>query len=207
MTIVLVTLFVLAAGGGAYTLINHKAHASAGPIHHQQATNSTATTESAAPASESAPGSEQSQLQQLLAVIRESVSARTLVKTAVPQMGACAITPQTGITQLQQAITDRQNALATLGGLQVSAIPGGQAMRTSLDDVLKLSIAADRDFTAWMQDPQTIQHCPADATQDAHYTAGVQTSTQAMQAKKQFLSQWNSIASRSGLPTFSTLDI
>jgi len=84
---------------------------------------------------------------------------------------------------------------------------GGQAMRTSLGDVLQLSIAADRDFTAWMQDPQTIQNCAASATQDAHYAAGVQASAQAMQAKQQFLSRWNRIASQSGLPTFSTLDI
>lgn len=200
--IVAVTLAVVAAGGtGAYALIGSKAHVSAGPGHHPKVTNSTPAAQSPAPAAE------QNQLQQFLAVIRESVSARTLVTTAVQQVGACAMTPATGITRLQQAITDRQNARATLGRLQMSAIPSGQTMRTSLDDALKLSIAADRDFTAWMQDPQTTQHCPASATQDAHYAAGVQASAQATQAKQQFLSQWNRIASQSGQPTFSTLDI
>lgn len=202
MIIVIVALAILAAGGtGAYALISDRAHASAGPTYHQKVANSTSTAQSPAPASE------QNQLQQFLVVIRESVSARTLVKTAVQQIGACAMTPAAGITQLQQAITDRRNALAALGRLQVSAVPGGQAMRTSLGDVLKLSIAADRDFTVWMQDPQTTRHCPASATQDAHYAAGVQASAQAMQVKQQFLSQWNRIASQFGLPTFSTLDI
>jgi hypothetical protein len=203
MIIVLITLAVLAAGGtGALALIRYKAHASAGPIYyHPKVTNS------ASPAQSTAPAAEQNQLQQFLIVIRESVSARTLVTTAVQQIGACAMTPATGIAQLQQAITDRRNALATLGGLQVLAIPGGQTMRTSLGEALKLSIVADRDFIAWMQDPQTTQHCPASATQDTHYAAGVQASTQAMQAKQQFLSQWNRIASQSGQPTFSMQDI
>lgn len=202
MIIVLVTLAVLAAGGtGAYALIRYKAHASAGPIHRQKVADSTPTAQSPAPAAE------QNQLQQFLIVIRESVSARTLVTTAVQQIGACAMTPATGIAQLQQAITDRRNALATLGKLQVSAVPSGQAMRTNLHDALKLSIAADRDFIAWMQDPQTTQHCPASATQDARYAAGVRASTQAAQAKQQFLSQWNDIASQSSQPTFSIQDI
>jgi flagellar basal body-associated protein FliL len=204
MIIALVSLAILAAGGiGAYALIHGNSHASAAPIHHQQLADSTPTPTAASPA----PSAEQQQLQQFLVVIRESASARTLVKAAVRQIGVCAMTPATGITQLQQAITDRQNALAALGRLQVSEIPGGQVMRTNLGDVLQLSIAADRDFTAWMQDPRTTRNCPASTAQDAHYAAGVQTSAQAMQAKQQFLSQWNGIASQSGLPTFSTLDI
>lgn len=202
MIIVLVALAILAAGGtGAYALIHDKSHTSAAPIHHQTLAHSTPTAESPA------PSAEQNQLQQLLVVIRESVSARTLVKTAVRQIGVCTMPPATGITQLQQAITERQNALAALGRLQVSAIPGGQGMRTSLGDVLQLSIAADRDFTAWMQDPRSTRHCPASTAQDAHYAAGVQTSAQATQAKQQFLSQWNGVAGQYGLPTFSTLDI
>jgi hypothetical protein len=204
MIIALVALAILAAGGiGAYALIHGNSHASAAPIHHPKLADSTPTPTAASPA----PSAEQNQLQQFLVVIRESASARTLVKAAVRQIGVCAMTPATGITQLQQAITERQNALATLGRLQVSAIPGGQVMRTSLGNVLQLSIAADRDFTAWMQDPRTTRNCPASTAQDAHYAAGVQTSAQAVQAKQQFLSQWNGLASQSGLPTFSTLDI
>lgn len=206
MIIALVALAILAAGGiGAYALIHDNSHASAAPIHHRKLADSTPTP--TLTAASPAPSAEQNQLQQFLGVIRQSASARTLVKAAMRQIGVCAMTPAGGITQLQQAITERQNALATLGRLQVSAIPGGQGMRTSLGDVLQLSIAADRDFTAWMQDPRTTRHCPASTAQDAHYAAGVQTSAQAMQAKQQFLSQWNGMAGQYGLPTFSTLDI
>jgi uncharacterized membrane protein len=203
--IALVILVVLAGGGaGTYVLLRHKTSAATETSHSQKdATSPTAQT----PASPATPATEQDQLTQFLPAVQGSVVARTLVTTAVPQVGACTMTPATGITQLQQAITDRQNVLAMMSGLPVSAIPGGQAMRTDLGNVLQLSITADRDFIGWMQDPQTTQNCPASTTQDADYTAGLQASTQAMQAKQQFLALWNPLAQQFGQPTYTTANI
>lgn len=117
------------------------------------------------------------------------------------------MTPAAGITRLEQAITDRKDVLATMSGLPVSGIPAGQSMRADLESVLHLSISADRDFIGWMQDPQSTQNCPASTAQDASYSAGLAASSQAMQAKDQFLAVWNPLAEQFHLPTYTTLDI
>lgn len=80
-------------------------------------------------------------------------------------------------------------------------------MRADLTDVLQLSIAADRDFIQWMQDPQSTQNCPSTTASDAAYAAGLQISKRAQQAKTGFLALWNPMAQQSGQPTFSTVDI
>jgi hypothetical protein len=206
--ITIVILVILAgAGVGAYALIRHGHHhqpASAAD-HGQPAANSATTV----PVSSSpvASASEQQQLSRFLVVVQGSASARDLVKTAVPQVGACSMSPADGASQLQQAISERQRLLTTLTGLQVSAIPSGEPMRADLTDVLQLSIAADRDFIQWMQDPQSTQNCPSTTASDTAYAAGLQISKRAQQAKTGFLALWNPMAQQFGQPTFSTVDI
>jgi hypothetical protein len=97
--IALVILVVLAGGGaGTYVLLRHKTSAATETSHSQKdATSPTAQT----PASPATPATEQDQLTQFLPAVQGSVAARTLVTTAVPQVGACTMTPATGITQLQ----------------------------------------------------------------------------------------------------------
>jgi hypothetical protein len=200
-----VALVILAGGGTvAYVMLHHKSPASAGTGHDQNGANSPTAQ---GPASPAVSSSEQDQLTQFLAAVRGSVTARTLVKTAVPQVGACTIATSTGITQLHQAITDRQDVITMMSGLSVSAIPGGQSMRTDLGNVLQLSINADRDFIGWMQDPQATQDCPTGTAQDGYYNAGLRASSLAVQAKKQFLALWNPLAEQFQLPTYTALDI
>lgn len=204
MVLGLVALVILAGGGtGAYLMLRHKSAAVTTSHSHKTATRSV-TQE---PASSAAPSSEQDQLTRFLAAVRGSAAARTLVSTAVTQVGACSLAPAAGISQLHQAITDRQNVLAMMSGLSVSAIPGGQSMRADLGNVLQLSISADRDFIGWMQDPQATQDCPASTARDSDYAAGLTASSQAVRAKKQFLAFWNPLAGQFQLPTYATLDI
>jgi hypothetical protein len=214
LILALVAVVVIAGGGtGAYLLLHDKGHTTAGTSDEHQTAAHPSSQGSASPlgssTEQSPPGSsaEQSQLTQFQAAIRGSVAARTLVKNAVSQVGACTMTPAAGATRLEQAITDRKNVLAMMGGLSVSAIPAGQSMRADLENVLHLSISADRDFIGWMQDPQSTQDCPTTTTQDASYSAGLTASSQAMQAKNQFLAVWNPLAEQFGLPTYTNLDI
>lgn len=206
--IALVIIVILAGGGaGAYALIRQqhdRGSAAAGGTGQAAANSTTAAPASSSPASSA---SEQQQLSRFLAVVQGSASARNLVKTAVPQVGTCAMSPADGAAQLQQAISDRQGLLTTIAALQVSAIPSGETMRADLAGVLNLSIAADSDFTQWMQDPQSTQGCPSSTSADAAYTAGYQASRQAQQAKAAFLALWNPLARQFGQPTFTTADI
>jgi hypothetical protein len=214
LIIALVVIVVLAGGGGgAYLLSHHKAGRVATASQTQGGTSSSATPSPAAPqssASQQAPppaSSEKDQVTRFQSAVRGSAKARALVTTAVPQVASCATPPATGITQLQEAITDRQRVTATLSGLPVSRIPSGEAMRADLGKVLQLSVSADHDFITWMKNPATVATCPGSTATDASYAAGVQASQQAVQAKEQFLALWNPLARKFGLPTYTTLDI
>lgn len=208
----LVALVIVAVGGAAaYALFHHAGDTSAQARSGQTGTGASApsapvTPSGSSPASASS-SSEQEQLTQFLAAVRASVAARSLVTTAVPQVADCSMTSADGVGQLQQAITDRQNAIATMNALSVSAIPNGQSMLTNLGSVLQLSISADRDFIGWMQDPASTQNCPASTASDADYNTGLRVSAQAVQAKNQFLAVWNPLAEQFGLPTYSQPDI
>jgi len=207
----LVILVTFAGGGSAaYAMLHQKSAASAGTGHRRNAAGNSAAPASPAASSSAFPAasaSEQGQLTQFLAFVRASATARTLVKTAVPQVAACTMTPADGITQLQQAITDRQNVITAMDALSVSAIPDGQSMRTDLGNVLQLSINADRDFIGWMQDPQSTLACPASTAPDTDYHTGLQVSAQAVQAKNDFLAIWNPLARQFQLPTYAQIDI
>lgn len=223
LILALVAVLVIGGGGaGAYLVLRHKDHTTAGTNQDHQTAAHPSSQGSASPLGSSTgpstpgsatgpstPGSsaEQTELTQFLTAVRGSVAARTLVKKAVLQVGACTMTPAAGVSRLEQAITDRKNVLAMLGRLSVSAIPAGQSMRADLENVLNLSISADRDFIGWMQDPQSTQDCPTTTTQDASYSAGLTASSQAMQAKNQFLAVWNPLAEQFSLPTYTNLDI
>jgi hypothetical protein len=205
----LVALVVVAGGGtAAYALMGHsRSHTDGPPAGNQGQTAASGLVGSSSAAAASA--SEQDQLSQLLAVIRQSVTARSLVTTAVAQVGTCSMAPDDGVTQLQQAITDRQNAMASMNTLPISAIPNGQSMVSSLGSVLQFSIDADNDFIGWMQDPTSTQNCPTSpaSDSDADYSAGLNASAQAVQAKNQFLGIWNPLAAQFQLPSYTQQDL
>jgi hypothetical protein len=211
LIIALVAIVVL-GGAGAYVLMHHKASGVTTASQTQGSASAPAPRNSPSPQSSSSspqapPSSEKDQVTQFGSAVRGSAKARALVTTAVPQVASCAATPAAGITQLHQAISERQHITATLSGLPVSQLPNGRAMRADLRKVLQLSVTADHDFISWMQDPATVQSCPGSTATDAHYAAGVQASQQAVQAKEQFLALWNPLAKRFGQPTYTTLDI
>lgn len=82
-----------------------------------------------------------------------------------------------------------------------------RGLRLDLGQVLQISIDADRDFISWMQDPQAMQGCPNGTAPDSDYAAGLQASSRAIAAKKEFLAMWNPLAQQFQLPTCTSLDI
>lgn len=207
---VLVAVAVLAAGGGVAAWVTHRHHArlSAAPSA-QLAPSGTphrvtgSSSGSATPSGSAGTGSEQAQLTQVAAQIQQSVAARRTVVRATGAVGGCTMTPSTGISLMNQAISQRQAVITRLGSLQVNAIPGGQALLADLKQVLQHSITADQDFTGWMQDIQNAGTCPVGTSTDASYRAALRESTLAVTAKKQFLALWNPLASHFGQPTFT----
>lgn len=114
--------------------------------------------------------------------------------------------PSTGISLMNQAISQRQAVIGSLGSLSVNVIPGGHAMLADLKRVLQRSITADRGFIGWMQDIQAAS-CPVNTSTDASYQQGFRASASAVRAKKEFLARWNPIAAKFGQPTFTSAKI
>jgi hypothetical protein len=111
--------------------------------------------------------------------------------------------PTTGISLMNQAISQRRAVIDRMGSLSVNAIPAGPAMLADLEKVLQHSITADRDFVGWMQDIQNAGTCPVPTSTDTSYQAALRASALAMTAKKEFLALWNPAASQFGQPTFT----
>ncbi len=199
---VLVAVVLLAAAGGvaAWLAGRHTTGHSTLP----PPTGSRSAGRSTAPATSSAAsGTEQAELAGVTAQIQQSVAARHAVVAATGAVGACTMSPATGIGQMDQAIGQRQAVERRLGSLQVGAIPGGQAMIADFQQVLKHSIMADQGFVGWMRDIQNAGKCPVPTRTDAPYQAALRQSALAVAAKKTFLKLWNPLAGQFGQPAFT----
>jgi hypothetical protein len=207
----LAAVAVLAAGGGAAFWLTHR-HQAHGALAAPTAATSTAPQSpatSSGPATPSASpgtGSEQAEVTQITPEIQQSASARKTVLRATGAVGRCTMVPSTGISLMNQAISQRQNVIGRFGSLSVNAIPDGHAMLADLKRVLQRSITADRGFIGWMQDIQAAT-CPVNTSTDASYQQGFRASTRAVTAKKEFLALWNPIARKFGQPTFTSSEI
>jgi hypothetical protein len=201
LTAVLAAVLIVGAAAGGLLLVREHGSASAGPGHHTAAGQLPASTAA------SAGRDERAQVARLAAQVERSAAARSLVISATAAVGNCSIPPGRGIAMMRQAIGDRQAIISGLGGLPVSAVPGGQRTVADFAAVLRLSTAADQDFIGWMQDMQRARTCPVAAAADVSYRAGLRTSSQAAVAKEVFLARWNALASRLHQPTFTGLQI
>lgn len=215
---VLAAVAVLAAGGGvAFWLTNrHQAHgalaaptAATSTAPQSPATSSGPATPSSAATPSASPGtgSEQAEVPQITPEIQQSASARKIVLRATGAVGGCTMMPSTGISLMDQAISQRQTVIGRLGSLSVNAIPNGPAMLTDLRQVLQHSIAADQDFIGWMQDIRDTGTCPVNTSTDASFQAAGRADTLAVKAKTKFLALWNPIARKFGQPTFTSTEI
>jgi len=215
---VLAAVVVLAAGGGVAFWLTHR-HQAHGALAAPTTATSTAPQSPATPSGSATPsgpatpsaspgtGSEQAEVTQITPEIQQSASARKTVLRATGAVGKCAMVPSTGISLMNQAISQRQAAIGRMGSLSVNAIPNGPAMLTDLRQVLQHSITADQDFIGWMQDIQDTGTCPVSTSTDASFQAAGRADTLAVKAKKKLLALWNPIARKFGQPTFTSSEI
>ena len=143
------------------------------------------------------------------AVVDETGSGRQKVISAINAVQSCTMSPGGGQAGIWQVVTQRQQALGQLRGLAESARAASSAgpVIQSLVTVLNDSIEADRAYMAWMSDLASgQQHCGADASGDANFTAGQTFSTKADGDKLVFVEAWNPLAGRDGLATYQPQD-
>ena len=129
---------------------------------------------------------------------------RPTVQAAIDDVQNCSESPSNGEAALQQAISTRQNILQGLAALDVSGLPNGAQLVSTLTAAMQNSLNADNDYHAWMADLVNAgSTCGSNASQDSNYVAGGAASSAATTSKNDFLAIWNPMAPRYGQQTYS----
>ncbi|MEV4295632.1 hypothetical protein [Microbispora rosea] len=109
------------------------------------------------------------------------------------------------VTTVRQVAESRRRQLEQLTAVQVDTVPDGSGLKGRLDDALRASLNADESFLVWAT--RAASECTSNSTADPDYVRGMDYSRAATAAKERFVSVWNPIARRYGLPERSPDDI
>jgi zinc ribbon protein len=161
----------------------------------------------APPSSASPDPQAASQAKSVDTLLDESSRSR---KVITPELSALAtgcdkVHPATVVHDLNTAIHDRTDVLQQLPTLPLAAIPNGPALRQKLTHAMSASVQADRDYLQWAQ---LLVSSSCHSTDHSGLVAGNKVSTrQATPAKRAFVSMWNPVAKKYGLPHRADTDL
>ena len=131
-------------------------------------------------------------------ILAWSGRSRQALFGALDDLGACR-NADGATAALRNVASDRENQIAALAEVDVSALPGGGSLRTTLVHALTYSLQADRAFVRWGQRPG--------CGKDSNWREGMRYSRSASSTKSQFVGRWNPIAGTYGLPQLREPDI
>lgn len=194
----IVVVIVIVLGAGGWVLLGHRHSGSPGTPG-----QNTAAAGGGKAGGKAKSSAESAQLARLSGLLQQSHAARSRVVRATAGVGGCSMDPAAGIGLMNQSIRQREKVLGQLKSVSTSGIPGGHGLVADLQQVLRHSVAADRDFIGWMQEIQAHGKCPVNTRRSTSYQAGLAASGQADRAKSAFLARWNPLASKFGKPTYN----
>lgn len=204
LPLLLGVIALLAAGAiaGGFLLVRHMhdRHPAAAALK----TSSPATVQtSLAPAVTETPSSVSAQQQAaegLAGLLTQSVKDRSAIVQAVGDVEQCGPNLNQDSQTFQTAATSRQNLLTQLANLSGrSALPSN--MLAALTGAWQNSVKADQDFAQWSQD-EVSRGCTKNDQSDPGAQAAAGPDSQATTDKQDFVSMWNPIATKYGLPTY-----
>lgn len=137
---------------------------------------------------------------------RSAVQRRT-VATATGQIDRCANLADAQ-QELDQVAAERDGLVEDLGELDLSAVPGGDLLRSDLTVAWQASAASGRSYATWAEEAQ-VEGCPdgGPAPRTMGHDAAQSTDESATESKEAFVSRWNPVASEYGLPERSAGEI
>jgi hypothetical protein len=198
----LVTFLAAGAVTAAVMLIMHPLQRGPAPVPASSAPPG-GTASSSAPAPPSSPVAQPAQeqaAQGLAGLLARSVMDRSSIVAAVDDVSQCGPNLHQDPQVFQAAVASRQNLLSRLSSLpDRSALPA--TMVTALTSAWQSSMKADQYYARWAQDEMS-NGCTSNNTSDPNAQAAAGPDTQATTAKQTFVSGWNPIATRYGLPTY-----
>jgi len=177
----------------------HDRHTSAAALK----TSSPGAVQTSAPAVTETPSSISAQQQAaegLAGLLAQSVKDRSSIVQAVSDVEKCGPNLNQDSQTFQTAATSRQNLLTQLANLSgSSALPSN--MLAALTGAWQNSVKADQDFAQWSQD-EVSHGCAQNDQSDPGAQAAVGPDNQATTDKQNFVSTWNPIAAKYGLPAY-----
>jgi len=193
-----VVALILVRSPAGHTSTSPASPAPSSPV--QTATGEVAASQAGAGQPTTGTASEQTAAQGLSRLLTQSISDRSAILSAYSDVDTCGSRLTADAQTFQQAAASRQSLLARLG-----ALPGASALPSRLLQALngawQSSVTADQDYAAWARD-ENSHGCRAHDTANAHYQATSAPNHTATTDKITFVSLWNPIAARYGLPAY-----
>jgi hypothetical protein len=139
----------------------------------------------------------------LAGLLSQSGTDHAAVNAAVTSVTQCKGLAADAKT-FTKAAANRQALLAKLGTLPGhAALPA--AMVARLNGAWQASATVDADLARWADDG--VAHCTKNNFKDRNYTATIPFDSKATNDKMAFVRQWNGLARKYGLPTYTSAQL
>ncbi|MBV2153758.1 hypothetical protein [Kitasatospora sp. SUK 42] len=161
-----------------------------------------APTDTPSPTATTAGPNAKAQAQALDGLLTKGENAKAPIGSAVAKVNSCPSKADIESTAqvFDNGAAQRQGLLAELAKLSVTDVPGGADAVNSLKSAWQLSADIDRAYASWAR-AVAAQGCSGKAPATADKKHADELNPQATQAKSDFMTKWNPIASGYGLAT------
>jgi hypothetical protein len=139
-------------------------------------------------------------------LLTQSSSGRAQISTAIGDVqNNCSISPDQASQEISQVASNRQSLLDQASALTVPQSAAAQQILNSFQQALQHSIAADNDYSAWMENIFNYYYEPPQGcfgfvpTDDGNYSQAVSEDSQASAAKQTLVGVFDRVARQYGL--------
>jgi len=138
-------------------------------------------------------------------LLEQSVASRRKLNDAIDLVNRCTGLSR-AVSDMRAVGAERQQQLGAVGSAEMSALPNGEQLRTTLGNALSEALDADQRFVDWAA-PTVTGGCADTGRRRTAFGQAQAASTRAQAAKKQFLALWNPVAGQLGLAQRSNTDV
>jgi len=135
-------------------------------------------------------------------LLDRSAASRSKLNQAIGNVNRCRRLAA-ALAGLREVGEERTQQIAEVDAADVSALTGGDTLRSTLKEALSNALAADREFVAWAA-PAVNGGCRNTTARKAAWNRGQAASKKAQVAKKRFVAAWNPVAVPLGFESRTT---
>jgi len=141
------------------------------------------------------------QAQSLESLLQNSTSDRSATVSATADVATCG-NLAADVQTLRSAASGRQELLAQLSQLDLTALPGSSALTSTLTGAWQSSIQSDMDYASWATDLEQSGCAGQVPASDPNWQSAQRSDTSATFTKYEFVALWNPVAQSDGLTQY-----